>query len=550
MIRRLKIFLLILATCGVLSGHSQDNKMRDLQPVLFTDRDYCVSGDTLWFKVWIPEKLEEKSNVVHVQLDANNDNVISDVAVKSEQGWAEGYIHVPDSLSSGLYFVTSFLNNQRSLTEPEVLGSTLFVYNRFEESIFEMAVPEKSAFEKYANVDDDVQILTNQTVYKERGKVEGRVNIGSEKIAQAVVRAKMVDPLSYENGGRVKYAITIVNSEIPDFNEKDGILISGNVTDKQNNRKKGILVLLSISDDPPYFDYCVTGQEGDFHFYLKNATGTASVILQTVSGNEQELIIRSSGNVVQRVEKVPLTSKILTVDEAGYISDVIKGSFISKLFSQPSVTSKKYFEMPLRFEIPFYGPPSKRIVPDEFINLPDFREISRELLPGVQYRVRNNEVSFRMINLSQKMLFETEPLRLLNGIPVFKNNLFTSLKSTDIEYIDLVQSERVFGDLIFQGIMAVSLYDKSNQWAAFQPNIYRLEIQCLQPEREHNDSWPKVKSLSVPDMRQVFLWDVMEKGTHTFSFDLSDIKGSVEIAVEGITTDNRVFKTSKIIEVK
>jgi uncharacterized protein YfaS (alpha-2-macroglobulin family) len=44
---------------------------------LFTDRDFCVSGDTIWFKVALKNG-ESKSNVVHVQLsDANNHTIAS-----------------------------------------------------------------------------------------------------------------------------------------------------------------------------------------------------------------------------------------------------------------------------------------------------------------------------------------------------------------------------------------------------------------------------------------------------------------------------------------
>jgi hypothetical protein len=94
--------------------------------------------------------------------------------------------------------------------------------------------------------------------------------------------------------------------------------------------------------------------------------------------------------------------------------------------------------MSSRFSVPFYGKPTIRVIPDEFIDLPDFREISREILPGFQYRIKNDEIIFRMFNRTQKLYFEEEPLRLINGIPVFNNDLFTGLKSTDINYIDLV----------------------------------------------------------------------------------------------------------------
>ena len=140
---------------------------------------------------------------------------------------------------------------------------------------------------------------------------------------------------------------------------------------------------------------------------------------------------------------------------------------------------------------------------------------------------------------------------MLNGIPIFKNSLLASLKSADIEYIDLVQSERIYGDLLFEGILAVSLYDKSNSWMVQQPNIYQFSIPCLQPDMSPGYMKQKKITASVPDTRQVYYWDILDISENIdIEFDLADMKGNVEISVEGVTSSNQPFKSSKIIEVK
>ena len=48
---------------------------------------------------------------------------------------------------------------------------------------------------------------------------------------------------------------------------------------------------------------------------------------------------------------------------------------------------------------------------------------------------------------------------------MFLANL-VNLKSSDISYIDIVKSERIYGDIILKGVLAVSLHDKSNSWLA------------------------------------------------------------------------------------
>lgn len=542
---RLKISLFILTCLVWVTVHAQSGQLH-----LFTDRDYCVSGDTLWFKVWMPGSADGGSNVARVQLASKNGNLIGVVARKSHRGWAEGFIHVPDSLSSGLYFVTAFTNGQRTPEGFEVTAKTLLVYNRFEENISEFDVVDQGQLVETVG-DMPVVITTRQQKYNTRAKVEGSVDFNSPEIARAVVSARLVDPLARATGGKIVYRARGANPDIPVFDEKDGVLISGRVTGNENRPQKGVLVLLSITDDPPYFDYYITGEGGDFHFFLKNATGTARVVLQAVSKSGTPYVVHPELNYLSNTDEVPVETQLLNNEQSAYISEVLKAGFVHKLFHPARLSVDGYFDMPARFDIPFYGPPTRRVVPDEFYDLPDFREISRELLHGVQYRVRNNNVIFRMVNLGQNNLFDYEPLRLLNGIPVFKNNLLVSLKSTDIEYIDIIQHERVFGDLQFKGVLAVALYDKSNAWMAQQPNMYRFDIPCLQPGKEPGYQANIEREATTPDMRQVFMWKVLDdQNKNEFGFDLSDFTGQVEIVVEGVTTSGKLFKTSKMIEVK
>lgn len=229
----------------------------------------------------------------------------------------------------------------------------------------------------------------------------------------------------------------------------------------------------------------------------------------------------------------------------------IKSDFFNKLFVGTVVAPNLEFEMPNRFEMPFYGAPTQRVILSDFFDLSDFNEISRELLPGVQFRQRKDFTTIRIVSTTNRAFFNDEPLRLLNGIPIFKNSLLSMLSSTDINYIDIVQSERIFGDIKFNGILSVSLIDKSNSWIAQQPNIFQFKVNCLQPEKNPAYLQSEIPDKNQPDVRQVYLWNLSknwERGD--FEFQLSDLKGEVEICVEGVTVDNKKFRTSKIIEVK
>lgn len=543
----IKIVLIFIWVISFFYGKTQNSNK---QLHVFADRNSCISGDTLWFKVWVPSDFKPFGNVVHVQLDNEKGNLVASVAVKSHKGFAEGFIPVPDSLSTGLFYLSSFLNAQRGEAEIRSMGKLLYVYNRFAENINQMPIPDSETFEKVLHETNGLNINLDQTSFTNRDKVDVNVRV-PDNILFAVVKARIVDPFASANSGFIKFSLSGADSAIPVFTENNGVLISGKVSENDNIPESRELVLLSITGEPPYFDYYYSEPEGDFHFFLKDAVGHANVILQTEGTSEKEYTISSEVNALKRTEQIKLDTVFLKPAEFEFIENSLKNAFFTKLFNPASIIGNLYFNMPMAFEMPFYGFPTRRVVPEEFFDLPDFKEISRELLHGVQYRTRNDEASLRILNQDLGAYFDNEPLRLLNGIPIFKNSFFTSLKSTDISYIDIIQSERIFGDLHFNGVLSVLLNNQSNLWLAQQTNIFQFEIPCLQEAKKVGYANQPTTSVTSPDVRQNYLWQIIASGADSdFSFYLSDLKGRVEVSVEGVTNTNQVFKSSKIIEVK
>ncbi|HKI87798.1 MAG TPA: hypothetical protein VKA38_02140, partial [Draconibacterium sp.] len=377
--------------------------------------------------------------------------------------------------------------------------------------------------------------------------------LNQQGIKNVVVKVTKIDELAKEAGGIFKVNPKSYNPAIPFLDEDDGYILNGKVTDPETGAPKaGALVLLSIVREPPYFDYSFTGKDGGFYFFLKNAEGTTNTILQAIPEKDEEYTINLGKNYLVRRGNFTMEQKILTPDQTDFISTQISGSFFRRLFKNSYMVKPDSFYMPPRFSIPFYGKPNSHVIPAEFIDLPNFQEISRELLPGVQYREKSDgENTIRLLNQTQSAYFDVEPLRLINGIPVFKNNFFAPMKSTDIDYIDIVLNQRLFGDLLFNGILAVSLKDKSNFWLAQQSNIFQFSVKCLQPGKSPAYNKKPDFRETVPDIRQVYLWKLMNTyAPETFDFYLSDLKGKVEVSVEGVNENGKNIKFTKIIEVK
>ncbi|QIA09302.1 hypothetical protein [Draconibacterium halophilum] len=549
MSRALKILLLVIYLLAGVKAMAQNTVSNEL--VLFTDRDFCISGDTLWIKIYVPKEVHNLGNIVRMQLESQSGNLIASRALKCNDTHAEGFIAVPDSLQTGLYFVHAFFNAQRNSTNLKCIGRSVYVYNRFEEEIDRLPVLETrgAAFET-ENAANKIDISVEDKKYSRRDNVKGVINAQVNEFVYLVASARMIEPFSHANTGFLNFGMKNLNSTIPAFSEKEGILLSGKISNKKTGEAANELVLLSVTGNETYFDYYYPDSTGVFHFLLGNAMGTANVILQPLTIGEKLFDVDVIPNFMSGVQQLKFDTTFVNPKQAENIENSIKGTFFNKLFRGVSISSNDAFKMSNPYGMPFYGWPDNHIVLDEFIDLPNFKEISRELLIGLQYRDRNAELTFRMLNYGQDKFFDAEPLRLINGIPVFKNSFFQDLRSTEIASIDLVKSERVFGDVRFKGVLAVSLNDKSNSWLAQQPNIFQLKVPCIEYPKHANYS-SKSESRVQIDTRHQFLNELVETdGSWPFHFQLSDVKGDLEIKVEAITKSGELYRTSKIISVQ
>lgn len=543
---RLKIFLLVwLVFTGFSIFASGSDEKR---PLLFTDRGFCVSGDTVSVMLKLSGLSENEGLVVRFQLESINGNIIESVAVVSRVGWANGYLPIADSLSSGQYFITAFLLNKGN-SDITPVSKSLLVYNRFEDEISELNII-KGAGNIPVNAGDVLKISTGKDVYKTREEVTVNFDLPEGfNLSEAVIKAALVDPLEKLTPD---FHFEYNFPGLPEFGfvEKNGFLVSGKVSDIAGKLQPGVLVVISLPASNAYFDYCVTDSTGAFHFFLKNAFGATDAVFQVFSNPEKKYQLWLEKGVLQRTMEPRTEQVVLTAEQSDFIKNALNSSFASHVFYPVNLVQSGFFSMEPPDSIPFYGIPTYRVYPGLFIDLPDFREISRELLHGFQYRIRNNEIVFRMLHRARDEYFREEPLRLINGIPVFDNQLFVSLKSTEIEYVDLVLAERIYGDIIFNGVISVSLKNKSNMWLGSQSNLFRQNISLLQPAKDRSDSIRWIEKKNEPDTRQVFIWKKFAGTPENISFGLSDRKGNLEISVEGLTDDNRYFKSVKTIEIK
>ena len=534
-----KIFLIALFLLTFLKSWTQETG----NIKLFTDRDLYISGETLLLKAFLSP--QEQSGNLSVDLVNQSGSKILGIINRIEDLQCDGFIYLPDSLSSGSYLLRASTSLDNILTFKEI-----YVVNRFgglpsSNTILRPVIPvteDKSTTDK-------IQLNGIDLKYGKRANGKGEIILSKE--------------LADQFDGHVSIQIARVSSEykaatfhlksdgkqisVPD---KNGIILNGTVLDFQTMKPfKNALVYLSIPDSLPGFQYYVTGDDGQFYFQLEHYYGKIPVVIQCKAlGVPQLLKIRmNSGNNFGKVmpvfEKQAFPEKISKEVERDLDAVTFRKAYNQKdVDVQPAPKFK-------RDSYCFYGTPTKIVDPKLFIDLPNFSEIARELLPGVKFRTYNRMPAMQVLNMAQFAFLDQAPLVLLDGIPITDLTLIKEMGTKDIEKVEICNFERFFGDICFPGVVAIYTTKGDYSRIPESNDLIKLNLDVYQPRAVLSKSI--ATDGSIPDLRQVLLWDPSVKVEQKIAveFQTSDIQGNFRLVIRGMLKDGTLFFKAQNFEV-
>lgn len=110
--------------------------------------------------------------------------------------------------------------------------------------------------------------------------------------------------------------------------------------------------------------------------------------------------------------------------------------------------------------LPFYGKADKEYLLDDYVRFPTMEEVLREFVTEVRVQKARNSFTISVMNQPfQNTFFDTEPLILVDGLPVFDTKKIMELDPVGIRAIHVVARKYYFGSTVFSGIVSLSSYD-------------------------------------------------------------------------------------------
>ena len=89
--------------------------------------------------------------------------------------------------------------------------------------------------------------------------------------------------------------------------------------------------------------------------------------------------------------------------------------------------------------LPFYGKPDVSYLLDDYTRFTTMEEVLREYVAPVTLPIRNGKYELRVLNTNKEhVFFESPPLVLLNGVPVFDFNRVINYDPLNVKKLEIV----------------------------------------------------------------------------------------------------------------
>jgi hypothetical protein len=312
----------------------------------------------------------------------------------------------------------------------------------------------------------------------------------------------------------------------------------------------GITVCLTIPDSIPGFQYYLTKTDGRFYFSVNNYFGAVPAVVQCFGNSSSQRLKIKLDDLFAPPDKLTELSVVpLTESFKSDIAQKVDAVTFQKIFNENNLTLLSAPKRKLD-TYPYYGKPSNTVNPHLFIDLPNFNEVSKELLPGVKFRNYNNEPTMKVINSASRLYFDDQPLVLIDGIPIRDLNMIKDMGTADIKRVDICQSERFYGDLRFPGVVAIyttkvdySQLPESDQLVRINLETIQVPVTLAQPGNPES---------TVPDLRQVIYWNpsIVPSGNLSVNCTTSSIVGQFKLVIRGKLKNGTTVFAEKQFEVK
>ena len=532
---------------------------------LQADREIYIAGEELIFtchafdigkpKSWI------NSNFAYLVLRNSKNVHVCELCLKLTNSKFSGSLYLPDTLSTGLYQLVVFTNYMRNAGETSFYTKEILIANRFDKDFtgLYLNLPADSAKQKQTialqdnNVTGGLSILSEKRVFATREKIKVTINapgLKDDEIAHVslFVREKIPQSIYRTESGLFRNNLHEPDTTCHYLPEIKGIILSGRALSADDKPIAHTRIFLSVSDTLSNLQFTKSNDDGYFRFLLNDYYNDKKLFLTLPDFAKGSIALDDKYDLKVPYHPSGIYPNTRLTDYLIRSQNIVQ---VQKTY-QMEMAKKIQQKVQLDYRIPLIYPPvSDPVYPADFVALPDFVEISREILPLLKIRKSKGTYHATIISLTEETFFDQSPLIFLDGVPINDINQIIHLGTKNINKIETFGIELYDGGQYYPGILSV--FTKENEINNVE---WKSPVLTTKYKEFYSSSIcvaPVISKATLPDFRQLLYLEpsltCKANDKKYIEFQASDNVGEYEIVAEGITNSGNLIKARAIVKV-
>jgi hypothetical protein len=502
--------------------------------VITTDRDVYVAGDVMYFSLHLTNSSTETSDYGYITLFGSSGKNIFNGFLKYEKNATNGSVYLNDTLVTGIYQLVCFTNCMRNSGQYSYARKNILIINRFDRAYSNFFLNAASDYD--ASPAGKTEKNAHPDIMLDKKNLTQR-----EKFSFSVVVPEPLNSKPYSLSVRQKAPVSLHSPEssadadpLPTpcyyLPEKKGVVLQGMLLDENKNPVVNRHVFLSGVDTTANLQQTVTGPGGLFRFFLNPWYFGKTIMIKSDNTFKGSI---ETDNKYRSVKPSLKNSLIISGDLNKFVENSQKYLTIQKSYKNDfrKVEKKNMIEKgyrPLVYDVAY-----QVIFPSDFVYLPNFMEISREIIPLIKTRETRDGYVASIINLNQKEY--TDLFIFVDGILTEDVNQIILFDSQITRKIEIMPNTRYIGGFSIPGILSITTATKEIYKLPWKFPMTKLQTDSIMDHISYAPPATGTVPRYIPDYRQLLLWepslDFGNKNSITLETSTSDCTGEFEIVL-------------------
>lgn len=571
------LYLSLVCCLSSISGFSQAGEREKFvteHVLLQTDRELYISGETIWFKMYVlvaqQNRLSDFSEVGYLELVGPDGVAISRMKTLLQDGQCSGTVKLPAAMNSGRYVLRAYTQGLRNSGEESFAQVSLIVLHPEQplvRSTNDGAPADRATGASKAVSPKDylhIDIQSTQSEVPQRSEVtleittkdaSGRpvpaqLSLAAALPSPAAAPGRALFPAAGPNDKDIVFPIPPMTVTIPP--ETEGMHLRGRVVNQETGSgEPGTEVYLSFPGKTALAYAMKADGAGRFSFLLPKMYGLRPMVVQVRPKEGVNLVVELADEFheTKPAEAAPfvLPPEWTDLAQQALVNAQVRQSY--QAFDPPAVyLAENKFD-----SIPFFGRPDVQYFLDDFTRFP-LPEFFFEIVTEVKVRGKYGNEELAVLNEWNHEEGELPPLLLVDGVPVFDQRTFLKINNQLIASTEVVTNPFWFNPILFDGIIQITSFEGDARCFTLPPTALRRSFLAFLPEQQFDTpDYEQNPDSRLPDFRNTLYWNPMiqtdDQGRATVRFYTSDAIGEYAVRAEGVSASGLLGSAAEALRV-